>query len=135
MFTIKRLAIFLALAIMLSTTLSAYAQGSEPTAIIDAALRDLSQKLGRTLTRNNVDTYSWEQINFPDASLGCPQPGQMYAQVVTLGYKLSFTVNNVVYDYRARNDGSQLFQCSASGAVPVAPTPTRETAPPTVRSG
>ncbi len=132
-----RILTILVLSTLLTATLigvvpRAFAQVSEPTGIIDAALRDLSQKLGRTLTRNNVDNWTWEQVQFPDASLGCPQPGQTYAQVLTLGFKFTFTVGGVVYDYRALNDGSRIFQCTASGAVPAGPTPTREAAPPTV---
>src|ERR1044071_4265908 len=66
------------------------AQG-EPTAIVDAVFGDLSQKLGRTVSRTNVDGWSWEQLDFPDTSLGCPQPGQSYAQTVTRGYKVLIT--------------------------------------------
>jgi len=90
----------------------------EPTTIVDAALQDLSQKLGRPITRANVDTWTWEQTDFPDSSLGCPQPGQAYAQVVTRGYKITFTVKGVVYDYRATNDGKSVFQCIPGGVAP-----------------
>jgi Tol biopolymer transport system component len=97
---------------------------SEPTAIVDAALRDLSQHLGRTLTRGTVDNWTWEQIDFPDASLGCPQPGQTYAQAVTRGYKLTFIVNGTAYDYRATNNGQVLFLCRNA---PPAAAPTSQT--------
>jgi Bacterial SH3 domain/WD40-like Beta Propeller Repeat len=113
-------------ALALGTFAIAGAQAAEPTAIIDAALRDLSQKLGKPLTRQNVDAWTWEQLDFPDASLGCPQPGQTYAQTITRGYKIIFTVGGVVYDYRALNDGSRVFQCTSSGTSPVAATPTPE---------
>ena len=34
-----------------------------------------------------------------DTSLGCPQPGMMYAQVMTEGYKLVYKVKDQVYEY------------------------------------
>ncbi len=97
----------------------ALAQG-EPTAIIDAVFKDISQKLGRTVTRSNADVWSWEEDVFADASLGCPQPGKTYAQAQTRGFKISVTFNNVTYDYRAFKDGTVIFQCSAGGAAPTA---------------
>ncbi|MHB8627197.1 MAG: SH3 domain-containing protein [Aggregatilineales bacterium] len=111
------------LAILCVSMLTVRAQPSEPTVIIDAVLRDLSGKLGTTLTRANVDTYTWEQVKFGDASLGCPQPGVMYPQVVTLGYHIVVTVNGVAYDYRATNDGKQVFECTAQSGGTVVPHP------------
>jgi hypothetical protein len=44
---------------------------------------------------------------WPDASLGCPQPGMMYAQVITPGYQIILEAAGRRYDYRApmRHDG------------------------------
>jgi Tol biopolymer transport system component len=124
---LKQWSMFLVMTGLVVATLGPFllvnAQATEPTAIIDAALKDLSQKLGRTLSRGTVDNWTWEQIDFPDASLGCPQPGKTYAQVVTRGYRLTFTTRGVTYEYRALNDGSVLFQCTASGAAPAATSP------------
>jgi len=105
------------------------AQAPEPAVIIDAILKDLSQKLGTTIRRTSNVAWTWEQINFPDTSLGCPQPGQSYAQTVTPGYKVVVTFNNMAYDYRARSDGSQIFQCGGAIAAPT--TPTQEAPTPT----
>lgn len=38
-------------------------------------------------------------VEWPDASLGCPQPGMMYAQVITPGYKIVFEVGGFDYTY------------------------------------
>ncbi len=127
----RRLLIFL---IMIAAVMAIFSpvHAQEPTSIVDAALQDLSQKLGRPLTRGSVDTWTWEQIDFGDASLGCPQPGQSYAQVVTRGYKIVFTVKGTVYDYRATNDGKVLFQCAAGSGAPTGQatdTPTQPAAP------
>jgi hypothetical protein len=56
----------------------------EAAAAVDAALQAAAQHLGvppDQLKITQVEPHDW-----PDASLGCPQPGQMYSQVVTPGY-------------------------------------------------
>jgi hypothetical protein len=40
---------------------------------------------------------------WPDTSLGCPEPGMMYAQVVTPGYWIQLQVGEKVYDLRVGN--------------------------------
>src|SRR5262249_34521845 len=49
--------------------------------------------------------------------LGCPQPGKMYAQVITHGYKIIINYAGVSYDYRASIEGSNLFLCTATGGA------------------
>jgi WD40 repeat protein len=85
----------------------------EPVDVIDAALADLSQRVGETVTREDVASYSWAEQVFPDASLGCPQEGQVYAQVVTRGYLLLFTYEDTTYDYRATSDGQAVTLCNS----------------------
>src|SRR5258707_10840863 len=95
---------------------------TEPTAIIDAAYRDLSQKLGKSIARGGGSSFTWEQDSFGDTSLGCPKPGVSYSQVVTPGYKIVITYLGVAYDYRATLDGKTLFQCSATGGIAITAT-------------
>src|SRR5260370_42682892 len=101
--TFPKLALSMAIAllIMSSITFTAHSQ-AEPTALIDAAYKDLSQKLGQTVTRQTLPGFTWSLEKFSDASLGCPQPGQTYAQVKTPGYRILIAVNGTVYDYRAK---------------------------------
>lgn len=133
----KRLIIFsifalVALFIALTSSFIVIDAQGEPTAIVDAVFSDLSQKLGATLTRTNVDTWAWEQIDFPDSSLGCPQPGQSYTQAVTRGYKVLVTANGIAYDYRATQDGRVIFQCTNQVAPAATPTFANVTAAPTI---
>lgn len=81
---------------------------------IDAALADLGQRLGQTITLNSplMSNWRWSQDNYPDASLGCPQPGAAYAQVVTSGYRFLLTYNGIIYDYRVSSDGGTVLLCS-----------------------
>lgn len=55
-------------------------------------------------------------VQWPDASLGCPQPGMSYAQVVTAGYHVQVSAGGSVHDYRADASGS-FFVCEE--AIPI----------------
>lgn len=37
----------------------------------------------------DVTSIQVEAVDWPDAGLGCPQPGQMYASVITPGYRIA----------------------------------------------
>lgn len=97
---------------LLGTT-AVFAQENPPD-VINAALADLNQQTGAALTLESPELqWSWAQETYPDASLGCPQPDQMYAQVVTEGYLFLFTYRGQTYDYRAPVDGQMAILCSS----------------------
>jgi hypothetical protein len=75
---------------------------------IDPARADLAARLSVPL--DQVQLVSAEAVDWPDASLGCPQPGMMYAQVITRGFKLTFQVNNQQYTYHG-DDSGYFFLC------------------------
>ena len=101
------------------------ANAQEPDVVYDA-LADLSQRVGKVLTLDDLTSWQWEQKNFPDTSLGCPRPGLSYPQVITNGYQIRLTYEGVTYDYRASADRRTLFLCSPGGQAitPGAPLPT-----------
>ncbi len=88
---------------------------------INTALAALNQKLGTSLTLNDVG-WSWELFDAGDASLGCPTPGESYAQVVTATYRFTFTYNAVVYDIRVSADNTIVRDCSST-STNATPTP------------
>ena len=45
-----------------------------------------------------VTVLEMEEVDWSDSSLGCPQPGMMYAQVITPGYKATVEVDGETYD-------------------------------------
>jgi LysM repeat protein len=107
-------------------TLPVFAQGDTQTEIpeaVDLALASLSQRLREDVTFETVAAFNWERQQFADTSLGCPEPGQVYAEVVTPGYQVDLTYAGTVYDYRVSEDGEQVILCDTSQAVPVEPTP------------
>lgn len=104
---------WLMLLLVLLMPFAALAQDA-PLTVIEAVLADLNARLGTSLTLDMVDNWTWDQEDFNDASLGCPQPDQMYAQVITRGYIITFTQDGTTYDYRTSADGSALFLCDVT---------------------
>jgi hypothetical protein len=66
--------------------------------MVAAAKADLAARLG--LSEADITVQSVEPVEWPDTSLGCPQPGMMYAQVITPGYQVLLQATGEVYDYR-----------------------------------
>lgn len=75
--------------------------------LVEAAVRDLVQEKGITL--NKIEVVQAHAVQWPDASLGCPQPGKMYAQVVTPGYQIILAADGQEYDYHANQ--RDVFLC------------------------
>ncbi|RME52169.1 MAG: hypothetical protein D6790_18925 [Caldilineae bacterium] len=53
-----------------------------------------------------------ERVEWNDASLGCPKPGQMYAQVITPGYRIVVEAGDQVIEYHTNtNPEGPLVRC------------------------
>jgi len=69
----------------------------ESAAAVDAAMADAANHLGVS-----TDALRLEQVQvreWSDSSLGCPQPGQLYSQVVTPGYLIVITSGSRQLEY------------------------------------
>jgi hypothetical protein len=71
-------------------------------AIILQAKNDLSQKTGTDLEK--IIVLEVEIVEWSDGSLGCPQPGVMYTQVLTPGYRILLEDNQKKYEYHSSRD-------------------------------
>lgn len=71
-------------------------------AIVEIARADLAQRLG--ISRDEITVQSVEPAEFPDASLGVPEPGKVYAQVVTPGYIIDLAAAGQTYRYHASDE-------------------------------
>lgn len=56
--------------------------------LVDAAAEQVAQ--ATNVAVGDVHLTSLEAVEWSDASVGCPQPDMMYAQVITPGYLLVF---------------------------------------------
>lgn len=69
----------------------------EATSAVDAARQAAATQLGVNPDQLQVTEVQAQQ--WPDASLGCPQPGQLYSQVVTPGYIVMITNRGRQFEY------------------------------------
>lgn len=68
------------------------------------AKADLASRL--EVDAEDIAVVSVEAREWSDASLGCPEEGEMYAQVLTPGYQIILEVDGTRYDYRADTGGN-----------------------------
>lgn len=79
-------------------------------AIATRAVDELATELG--ITANNITITAMESVEWPDASLGCPEEGMMYAAVLTSGYKIMLDADGQQYEYHSSNrEDSNVVKC------------------------
>ncbi|MDE2869674.1 MAG: hypothetical protein OXR64_05295 [Chloroflexota bacterium] len=64
------------------------------------------------LDAEDLELQSSEAVEWSDASLGCPQEGYAYAQVITPGYKLVFDLAGTSHAVHTNADGSHMVICA-----------------------
>lgn len=69
--------------------------GSEQA--LAAAITHLADQIG--VPPAEIKLVSMEAVDWSDTSLGCPQEGYMYAQVITPGYLIVLEAQGKVYEY------------------------------------
>jgi hypothetical protein len=67
--------------------------------LVDLARVNLAQKLG--VEPEAITVQGIEEVEFADASLGVPEPGKRYAQVISPGYAIELVAQGQTYEYRA----------------------------------
>ena len=86
--------------------------------LVDQAKEDLAQRL--TISISEIDLIEAKAVVWPDASLGCPQPGMAYKQVPEDGALIILQVGEAIYEYH--NGGSRgLFLCEMLNKDPNPP--------------
>ncbi|MCB9155374.1 MAG: hypothetical protein H6649_15125 [Caldilineae bacterium] len=83
-------------------------------------IADLAGRLG--IDEAVVEVVDAVEVEWPDTSLGCPAPGDSYAQVLTNGTQLTLQVNGQTYDYRGRSPDT-MFLCGPQGPLPAGKVP------------
>ncbi len=66
---------------------------------LEQARADLAERLGVPV--DEITLVSSEEVTWPDSSLGCPQPGMMYAQVLTSGSRITLSAGGRTYEYHS----------------------------------
>jgi hypothetical protein len=67
--------------------------------LVDQAVADLATRL--KIDASKIDTISAQSMSWPDGSLGCPQPGMAYTQVMVDGSLIQLSANGTSYSYHS----------------------------------
>ncbi len=82
--------------------------GAYPGAVM-AAVRRLAED--RDIPPEEITVASWEPVDWPDTSLGCPEPGMMYAQVIVPGYRVVLEARGDLYRAHTDQTGARVVFC------------------------
>jgi len=91
---------------------------------VNQAKKDLSQRL--EIDPAEISLRSVEETEFSDASLGVPEAGKSYAQVITPGFVIQLEVNDQTYRYHA-SEQRVVFVPPESTLTPTPPDKGEET--------
>lgn len=80
-------------------------------ALIEKAKADLAQRL--SLDSSSIALIEFRSVVWPDGSLGCPEPGMAYIQVLIEGYFIQLGVGERVFHYHGAQNGEP-FLCESS---------------------
>ncbi|VVB85938.1 Uncharacterised protein [uncultured archaeon] len=65
--------------------------------VIDLAKKDLAARLN--ITAGQIQLARLEKVDWPDTSLGYPEKGKMYAQMITPGFRIVLEAGGRSYEY------------------------------------
>jgi hypothetical protein len=89
---------------------SPIATPADPAAAAVAAARQhLASELD--IPTQQVQPVRAESVQWSDASLGCPEPGKAYAQVITPGYRIVLRVGEGEYELHSDRAGAIVVMC------------------------
>jgi hypothetical protein len=77
--------------------------GEAPDHLVDKVISDLVKRTGADPA--DIEVLRGEEVIWPDGSLGCPQPDQMYTQALVRGYRIVLGLAGKEHDYRVAERG------------------------------
>lgn len=80
---------------------------AEADRAVMAAKQDLASRVGVDV--EDVQIAEIEAVEWPDSSLGCPEPGKMYLQVITSGYRVVLQAQGQTFEYHTDRGDRAVF--------------------------
>lgn len=77
--------------------------------VVGQAVDDLAQRLGVEV--DEITVVSAEVVTWPDAALGCREPGRMYAQMLVDGARIVLAHGRRKFSYHTGGRTSTPFLC------------------------
>jgi hypothetical protein len=81
--------------------------------LIEKAREHLANRL--SISIDQVIFIAAYDVTWPDSSLGCPQEGMAYAQVLTPGYLIQLEHGSIQYEYHSGKSMQQVVSCENPG--------------------
>ena len=78
--------------------------------LVEPALLDLARRL--KVPEDQIEVLEVEEVTWPDGSLGCPQPDQMYTQALVEGHRIVLGHGERVFLYHSGGDAPP-FLCES----------------------
>ncbi len=82
--------------------------------LVDTAKKMLAEMSAVQVTADEIKVVSLESVEWRDTSLGCPQEGMAYAQVITPGYMIVLEAGGQTYEFHT-NTTDQVVPCFEEG--------------------
>jgi hypothetical protein len=101
-----------------STTMPAAVTGEVPADLLHEVIGNATARSG--VPEGEITVVRGESVVWPDGSLGCPEPDQVYTQANVDGYWIVLTAAGKDYDYRATGSG---FFKLCGPVLPLLPRP------------
>ncbi len=83
--------------------------------LVTAAKEDLAGRIGVGV--DDLEVLHFETVTWSDSSLGCPQPGMAYLQVLVDGFRLVLFHADTAYSYHGTDSGFVLCENPREGGV------------------
>ncbi len=88
--------------------------GEVPQEIMELVIADVSDKADAG--KESINVLRAEHVVWPDGSLGCAKPGEIYTQAQVPGYWVILDADNVTFDYRITEQGYFMY-CEKPGSL------------------
>lgn len=75
---------------------------------VAAAVADIAASTG--VAEGDIEVVAADHVTWPDGSIGCPQPGEMYTQALVDGYRIVLRADGDEVVYHGE-DGGDPMRC------------------------
>lgn len=120
----KELLLILLLVGVLMIGIPIHAQDTPPQ--INLALADLAARLQKSVTLDNLTSWTFAQSLYTDTALGCSLVTGTAAPQGISAYTFKLDFEGITYEYRVSVDGQIVFPCDSGLLQKLIPTPSGE---------
>lgn len=89
--------------------------GEVPPPVLEAVRARLATDSG--LDASAAEVKVAQDVQWPDGSLGCPEPGVMYTQAIVPGYQVVLVLDGREYDFRVAARSGTIRLCEGPGPI------------------